>query len=109
MILLYALKLLQKLLVLVISYSHQNIIDYAKSELVFLMIMELRTINKRARLVGVMRNKRKGIIIRAIEAPAGKFKCGKCFMHGRGCSINGKLCYSVAAELGLYSVMFIRV
>ena len=32
MILLYALKLLQKLLVLVISYSHQNIIDYAESK-----------------------------------------------------------------------------
>ena len=32
MILLYALKLLQKLLVLVISYSHQDIIDYAESE-----------------------------------------------------------------------------
>jgi hypothetical protein len=56
-----------------------------------------------------MRNKRKGIIIRAIEAPVGNFKCGKCLMHGRGCSINGKLCYSVAAKLGLYSVMFVRV
>ena len=73
------------------------------------MIMELRTINKRARLVEVLRNKRKGIIIRAIEAPIGNFKCGKCLMHGRGCSINGKLCYSVAAELGLYSILFVRV
>ena len=79
--------------------------------------MELRTVNKRARLVEVklksqiltMRNKRKGIIIRAIEAPVGNFKCGKCLMHGRGCSINGKLCYSVAAELGLYSILFIRI
>ena len=69
----------------------------------------LKVINKRARLVEVLRNKRKGIIIRAIEAPVGNFKCGKCLMHGRGCSINGKLCYSVAAELGLYSVMFVRV
>ena len=32
MILLYALKLLQKLLVLIISYPHQNIIDYAEFE-----------------------------------------------------------------------------
>ena len=71
--------------------------------------MELRTVNKKARLVEVLRNKRKGIIIRAIEAPVGNFKCGKCLMHGRGCSINGNLCYSVAAELGLYSVMFVRV
>jgi hypothetical protein len=71
--------------------------------------MELRTINKRARLVEVLRNKRKGIIIRAIEAPIGNFKCEKCLMHRRGCSINGKLCYSVAAELGLYSIMFVRV
>jgi hypothetical protein len=71
--------------------------------------MKLRTVNKRAGLVEVLRNKRKGIIIRAIEAPVGNFKCGKCLMHGRGCSINGKLCYSVAAELGLYSIMFVRV
>ena len=69
----------------------------------------LKVINKRARLVEVLRNKRKGIIIRAIEAPVGNFKCGKCLMHGRGCSINGKLCYSVAAELGLYSILFVRV
>ena len=32
MILLYVPKLLQKLLVPVISYSHQDIIDYAESE-----------------------------------------------------------------------------
>ena len=69
----------------------------------------LKVINKRARLVEVLRNKRRGLILRAIEAPVGNFKCGKCLMHGRGCSINGKLCYSVAAELGLYSVMFVRV
>ena len=72
-------------------------------------MQSLKVINKRSRLVEVLRNKRKGIIIRAIEAPIGNFKCGKCLMHGRGCSINGKLCYSVAAELGLYSVMFIRI
>jgi hypothetical protein len=69
----------------------------------------LKVINKRARLVEVLRNKRRGLILRAGEAPIGNFKCGKCLMHGRGCSINGKLCYSVAAELGLYSVMFVRV
>ena len=72
--------------------------------------MELRTINKRERLIEVLRNKRKEIIIRAIEAPVGIFKCEKCLMHRRGCRINEELCcYSVAAELGLYSVMFVRI
>jgi hypothetical protein len=69
----------------------------------------LRIINKRARLVEVLRNKRRGLILRAGEAPVGNFKCGMCWMKGRGCSINGKLCLSVAAELGLYSILFIRV
>ena len=69
----------------------------------------LKVINKRARLVEALRNKRRGLILRANEAPVGNFKCGKCLMHRRGCSINGKLCLSVAAELGLYSILFVRV
>ena len=68
----------------------------------------LKVINKRARLVEVLRNKRKGLILRAGEAPIGNFKCRMCWMKGRGCSINEKFCFSVAAELGLYSILFIR-
>ena len=69
----------------------------------------LNVINKRARLVELRRNKRKGLILRAGEAPVGNFKCGMCWIKGRGCSINGKLCLSVADELGLYSILFIRI
>ena len=69
----------------------------------------LKVINKRARLVELRRNKRKGLILRAGEAPVGNFKCRMCWMKERGCSINGKLCLSVAAELGLYSILFVRV
>jgi hypothetical protein len=68
----------------------------------------LKVINKRAKLVEVPRNKRRGLILRAGEAPVGNFKCGRCWMKGRGCSINEKLCLSVAAELGLYSLLFIK-
>jgi hypothetical protein len=57
----------------------------------------------------LIRNKRRGLILRAGEAPVGNFKCRMCWMKGRGCSINGKLCLFVAAELGLYSVMFVKV
>ena len=53
-----------------------------------------------------MRNKRRGLILRAGEAPVGNFKCKMCWMKGRGCRM---LCLSVATELGLYSVMFVRV
>lgn len=69
----------------------------------------LKVINKRARLVEVLRNKRRGLILRAEEAPVGNFnKCKMCWMRGRDCIMYGQLCLSVAAELGLYSILFIR-
>ena len=46
--------------------------------------MELRIINKRARLVEVLRNKRRELILRAGEAPVGNFKCGGKALFIRG-------------------------
>jgi hypothetical protein len=67
--------------------------------------MEIKVINKKARLVEYLRNKRGGKKLVAISSPVGYLKCRRCWMK-KYCSINGQLCLSVAPALGEYSIFF---